>query len=866
MEIHNLKVNGIKEPLGYQFDYLSFSWELSAIETEEELIFTVEVSKDLDFKTVLWTESTSNSFNVLSTSGDFLEAQTRYYWRISTQNAKATSWFETAKMDQDWSADWISYEEDSVECVTFSKNIYLQKSVRSARLYALGLGLYEVEINGEKVGREYLTPGYHSYDLFQQYQTYDVTELLTDTTTLNIIVGNGWYRGRFVFEGGFKNIYGDKQKLIAELHVTFQDGTEVVLGTDASWKTSTTHIQDNSIYDGEIIDFRVEPIQLTTHVDFTTKSLLTARVDLPVEVVATFHPHVFRDAKGQLILDYGQEITGWISGILPAGKNATFQFGELLQGHVFYTENLRTAQQTFVLLNNQQERYVRPHFTFFGFRYVKVEGLTEEEARKFTAQALQSKMDETFRFVSSHEKLNRLVSNIRWSQKDNFLSIPTDCPQRDERMGWTGDITVFANTASYNMETRAFLGHFLKNLRLEQIQLEGAVPFFAPYPKISPQEGLNPFLTSSGVAVWGDAATFLPFTLYRHFRDLGLLATHIEGMIDWVNYIYQQDEARGGKRLWDFGMQLGDWLALDTGIPSQVLGATDSVLIASVYYYISVNRTKQALIVLKDCRVDFYQKLENEIRQAIIGTYFTGDDLNLAPSTLQSEVEQFRQEMMRTFAGHNLTTRIDTQTGLAILLRYGLYPSEKARQNLVNKLKNKMEENGGALTTGFAGTPELPHALLDNGLENEAFDLLFKETAPSWLFEVIMGATTTWERWDSLLPDGKISGVEMNSMNHYAYGAVEDFIVEKLLGINLPEISDETSTYHIKPHYTKYLDWVEGSLRTPNGNLTVRWEIDKDKVRTKIDIPVRTEVAFTFSNGKTLPLSTGQNIIEDRIN
>ncbi|WP_161979342.1 alpha-L-rhamnosidase [Streptococcus sp. S784/96/1] len=860
MKIHNLKVNGINEPLGYHFDYLTFSWELTAEHVPDNLSFTIEVAKDSTFLDIVWKDETIDTFNTISTTADFLEPRQHYFWRVSTENSQAVSHFETSKMDELWSADWITYNEKSLPSVRFSKHISVDKPVQSARLYSIGLGLYEVELNNQKVGQEYFTPGYHSYDFIEQYQTYDVTDLLTPEMELSFILGNGWYRGRFVFEGGFENLYGDKQKLIAELHITYQDGSTELIVTDNSWKTTSTAIQDNSIYDGETIDFG-HTIKLLTTVEVNdTKQNLQGRIDPPIGIVESFTPCVFYDAAGQLILDFGQEMTGWISGTLPANKKRViFQFAEILQNDTFYTDNLRTAKQTFTILNNDIQRYIRPHFTFFGFRYVKVEGLTEHEAKTFKAQAIHSLMDERFSFSSSHGKLNQLMSNIRWSQKDNFLSIPTDCPQRDERMGWTGDITVFANTACYNMETRAFLGHFMQMLTLEQKHLNGAIPFFAPLPKVDKKEGLNPFLTSAGAAVWGDAATVLPYTLYKHFRDKGLLAKHIDSMVDWVDFIYQQDEARGGNRLWDFGWQLGDWLALDSGIKGSVFGATDSALVASVYYYLSANYTAQALHILNDKRTKFYQQLTEDIRQAILKTYFIENKLNLNPKTLQSEVEHIRQNMANTFAGQIIPTRIDTQTGLSLLLRYGLYPNEMAQKDLIDRLKNNLTEHDGFLTTGFAGTPALPHALLDNGLKQEAFNLLFKEAAPSWLFEVNMGATTTWERWDSLLPDGTISGTDMNSLNHYAYGAIEDFIVEKLLGINLPDVIDNTATYTIFPHYTDHLDWVEGRLKTPNGDLTVRWEKNGTSVSISVNLPIRTKAIFITPNGDCQWLQTGEN-------
>lgn len=292
MRISHLKVNGVDAPLGYRFDYLTFSWKLEGqLDKTEEC--RVEISKKEDFKKLLWSGSTKSTFNTISLQSDFLEAKTKYYWRVIYGNCVAISTFETAKMEEPWKADWISYREETRDCVTFSKNISFTKEIKQARLYAVGHGLYEVFLNGEKVGDEYLTPGYHSYDLLQQYQTYDVTTSLIADSELSIIVGNGWYRGRFVFEGGFENIYGDKQQLIAELHVEYKDGTIEQFVTDESWIVKTNHIQDNSIYDGEIIDFSLDETVLTTQVIDGDKNLLTARLDLPVEVMEEFVPRVF---------------------------------------------------------------------------------------------------------------------------------------------------------------------------------------------------------------------------------------------------------------------------------------------------------------------------------------------------------------------------------------------------------------------------------------------------------------------------------------------------------------------------------------------------------------------------------------------
>lgn len=865
MKIHNLTVNGIKEPLGYSFEYLTFSWDISARNLSRDTLFTVEISKDPSFNTLIISEKTKNLFNKLSINPNFLQPRTRYYWKVSLGDVSASSFFETGKMSENWKANWISYENDAISCVRFYKTLSLpSKRIRNARLYGLGLGLYEVSIDDKKVGNEFLAPGYHSYDLFLQYQTYDVTDYLKTGSEISFLVGNGWYRGRFVFDGGFENLYGDKQKMIAELHIDYEDGSHEVILTDSSWKVENSLVQENSIYDGEVIDYAKDILPLHCIELTDTKSLLQERIDPPIKLLEELRPKIFYDKANQLILDFGQELSGWLCGEIPAGKTeVVFQFGELLQNGVFYNENLRTAKQTVKILNTKEKVDFRPHFTYFGFRYVKVEGLLPNEAEKLVARVIQTDMEDTFEFTSSHSKLNQLMSNIKWSQKDNFVSIPTDCPQRDERMGWTGDIAIFSNTASYNMETRAFLAHYLKNLRLEQQKLNGRIPFFVPYPKVAPFDGINPFLTGSASAVWGDVITILPMNLYKHYRDKALLEANIESMVAWVNTIYEEDEAKGSKRLWHFGMQLGDWLALDSNIPGCVMGATDSVLIASIYYYLSAKNTADALMILADDRADFYLQLSLEIKKAIISTFYKNGELIDKPDTLNSEVEQIRKGMMQAFVGEKIDTRTYTQTGIAMLLRYKIYPDEKAKKYLVKLLKNVMEEAKGFLTTGFAGTPDLPHALLENGLSNQAFELLFKEDAPSWLFEVNMGATTTWERWDSILPNGQISGTEMNSLNHYAYGAVEDFIIEKILGLNLPDVRDEEATYRIEPHYTEHLNWISGKLKTVNGFITVTWRKENKSIEIEVDVPTRTKAKFTMKNGKVLLLHEGRNIIKE---
>lgn len=839
MKPTNLRVNGLHRPLGYKYKHLTFSWETQG--NEPILMQRLEISTDSEFATCIKQVETQSQWNQISMDTTFLQLGRRYFWRVITETADATatssSWFETAKSGT-WMADWLSYQGKSRDSVCFTKKFSTKKEIDKARLYACGFGIYECLLNTQAVTEEVLLPGYHSYDLLNQYQSFDVTSLLKKENHLEFLVGNGWYKGRFIFEGGQENIYGDKQKVICELHVEYKDGTKEVLVSDDSWEVHTSPILANSIYDGEEVDYSLAIQPLVLAVLTEDKELLQPRNNPPIKKQEPISvKRTFLDTKGELVLDFGQIITGWVIGEIFSSKKVTLRFGELLQEGAFYQENLRTAEQTLTVTAGDLPCALRPHFTFFGFRYVAVTGLTVDEAKELKAYPIWSDMDELFQFESGNKKLNQLVENIKWSQRDNFLDIPTDCPQRDERMGWTGDVTIFANASCYNFESKSFYEHYLRNLALEQQLLDGSVPFFVPYPKVEPFEGINPFLVTDGAAVWGDVATTLPYQLFRHFRDKGLLEQNIDVMIGWVDYLHKRDLEHGGKHLWDFDRQLGDWLALDNGNPHNPIGATDPNLIASAFYYRSTSYLAICLEVLGDERSEKYHRIAEKIKQAILKKYFVGDELYLEPAT---------------------------QTGISLLLNNGLYPSEVGKEKLLVGLVELLAENQNYLNTGFVGTPELTQALAENGRPDLAYTLLFNENSPSWLYEVNMGATTIWERWNSILPDGTISGTEMNSLNHYAYGAVQAFIVENVIGLRY-SLNDPTTEIHsldLRPCFDHRLPWVKGSLKTPHGRIMVAWEwLDEAQVEVNVTIPGNTQLRYFDETGQEKILKTGKHFL-----
>src|SRR5690606_35640981 len=496
-----------------------------------------------------------------------------------------TAWFETAKMDEAWQAQWITpdFEDNRIHPILYH-HFDLPARAVAARAYICGLGLYHFELNGKKVGDEYFTPYCNAYDQWIQYQTFDITEQLTVGTNLvSVMLGNGWYKGRYGANGGAVGFYGDRFALIAEIHITLENGNEMLIVTDPSWKAQPAPVIESDIFDGEFYDaritkvvpsgqaFAVKPIEINT-------SLLEARRSLPVCINEEIKPiAVIHTPAGETVLDMGQNMTGWVRfrTNAPEGTHIHLQFGEILQGGNFFRENLRTAKAEYTYIANGTDAVVQPYFTFYGFRYVKVSGWVGElNLDDFTGCVVYSRMDTIGEIETSNEKVNQLFKNAMWGQKGNFLDIPTDCPQRDERLGWTGDIQIFSGTACFNMDSAAFLSKYAYDLGKEQQKTGGMVPHIVPMGN----------LNKGGSAAWGDVATILPWNLYAFYGDADILAQQFESMKAWVDYIRAIDDASGSKRLWTEGVHFGDWLSLDASDPLSRRGGTPHDFIASAFY------------------------------------------------------------------------------------------------------------------------------------------------------------------------------------------------------------------------------------------------------------------------------------------
>lgn len=816
---------------------IHLSWEVKAVCGKWAVETRIIVSESSNMEKLVYDSGVQENYheNQMLVSFD-LKPRTRYYWQVEVKDDKGDcsksnpAWFETGKLQESWTAKWIGTEENEKRMPLLYKEFELKEKPESVRWHVCGLGLYEAYVNEKKAGREFLMPGYHCYDSFLEYQTLDVTELLSQgKNKIAVLLGEGWYKGRFGFDGDYRNLYGNQKKCIGELHIRYANGQEECIVTDSSWKAEESSICENGIYDGEHIDETLEHKMLSVEEIEETRPLVE-RFNPRIHKVEEFQPVSVKQEDEALLLDFGETVTGWveITGAFETGQKVMMQYGEVLQKGRFYRDNLRTAKAEFTYVSKGKGETIRPHFTYYGFRYVKIKGLNPEKEYKFTAYRIMSDIERTGWVATDHDKVNHLLENTLRSQKCNFLDIPTDCPQRDERMGWTGDAGIFASTACFHMDSGSFFHHYMKNMQAEQEKCNGAIPFFVPRPKVKKEEHTNPFYLDSGAAVWGDAATLIPWKLYQFYGDKAMLEEQYPVMKAWVDYEYERTKENEIPYLWQNDRQLGDWLALDNGNINNPIGKTDSGFIASVYHYWSTKMVKEAAesLGLEESKV--YAEREKEIRNAILNYYFPD--------------KKFCLEY--------------TQTACALLLYLKLYP-EGEREVITAKLAELLKKNNGHLNTGFVGTPILCMALSENGQNQLAYDLLLNEDYPGWLHEVNLGATTVWERWNSLEEDGSISGTGMNSLNHYAYGSIAEWIYRYMCGLN-PSIG-EAVKMTIYPMPDQRLKKAEGSWRSVFGKYVCAWNWKSEQeVVCNIEVPFNANARFILPDGTEEILDCGK--------
>ncbi|MCD8217083.1 MAG: glycoside hydrolase family 78 protein, partial [Clostridiales bacterium] len=643
-----------------------------------------------------------------------------------------------------------------------------------------------------------------------QFQTYclETEDLQPGSHKLEIFLGSGWYTGRYMSLGPGKDRerYGSQTAALAELHLFYADDSREVIVTDRTWTGGPSKVRENSIYDGELYDDTFTPTEnpAARELEEIGYDRLKARLSLPVKVKQVLRPTgILHTPKGETVLDFGQNMVGWVRfyNRLPKGKTCSYQAGEILQENCFYRENYRSAESEFTYISDGVEKWIRPHFTWFGFRYLKLEGFPEDlSPDDFEGWVLYSDLEQTGHIDTGNEKVNQLISNVIWGQRGNFLDVPTDCPQRDERFGWTGDAQVFSMTAAYNMDVAAFFRKYMYDARTEQVAMDGRIPFSVP----------NICFGEKVSAAWGDMATIIPWNMYLMYGDEEMLREQYPGMKAWADYIRRMDDGSGAKRLWTTNAHFGDWLTLDDPGTGQPTGNTDMNFIATAYYYLSVRLTEKAAGVLKiEKEQEEYHALGEEIRSAF----------------------------QREYLSANGRLTIDTQTAYALVLYTGLY-REGQEQRLVDGLAESLKKNNYYLNTGFVGTPLLCIVLSRYGRNDLAYRLLLNEDYPGWLYCVNMGATTIWERWNSVMPDGSMNPEGMNSLNHYPYGAVLEWMYRYVLGIQPMEEHPGFSEFYLTPMPDRRLGRVSGSYLSRAGKIGSAWEYRADdSLCYQFDIP-----------------------------
>ena len=830
--VYDIQINHLQEPVGIWGD-ITVGWKLVSDhkcvrQTGYELRIKKAGSSDVVF---CWTEQSEDSA-VLSVCGvdweplQYYEIAVRAWDNYGEASPWRTARLLTALRPGSWNAAFITAEQPedrpSAPGTQLRKDFHIDRPVQSAVLTATAQGLYQVRLNGKRVGNDELAPGWTSYQKRLLYQSYDVTtQLRQGENALGVLLGAGWYKGDVSW---FRthNFYGDYAAFSAQLLLRYTDGSEEIVRTDESWRGTYSPILHADIYDGETYDARREQ----AHWDepgfdssgwFSVKEVSQPHPELRPQMgcgiqIAEMLPvrKLFTTPEGDTVLDFGQNLTGWVRFTVRgnAGDEVELQCFETLdaQGNV-YTDNLRTAKQDIrYICKGGQETY-QPHFTFQGFRYVKIVCWPgEPDLNSFTACVIHSQMETRGTFQCSDPLLNQLQSNILWGLRGNSVGVPTDCPQRDERLGWTGDVQVFCKTACFLMDMHEFYRQWLCDLAADQ-EPDGAVPFVIP--DVLTGISQNPTSGSSG---WGDAAVVLPWVLYQESGDASIICQQYTSMKAWVDFIEAHND--GGIIHTDF--QYGDWLGLDAEEGSYH-GATPPELTSLGYHaYTCDLLSKMASVIGETADAVRYQALHD------------------------AAAEDFRRLYVRPDG--KLT--VSTQTAYVFALYFGLISQEQ-----VSELCALLEQNGGHLTTGFLGTPYLLHALSANGRLDAAYELLMRDDYPSWLYQIKQGATTVWEHWDGLKPDGSMWSADMNSFNHYAYGSVGQWIYEWCAGLRPDENQPGYKHFTVSPHTGGGLTWAKTVHESAHGTILVHWRRENDWVELCVKIPSNTTADILLAQG-----------------
>ncbi|MGW3957399.1 family 78 glycoside hydrolase catalytic domain [Streptomyces sp. NPDC004752] len=808
--VNSVRFEHLDEALGIGTGSPRLSWQVTVQDAAwEQTAYEV----DLDGGTPVRVESSEQV--LVPWPFEPLTARQRALVRVRVASGKAWSdWSEPAVIEvgllhpEDWSARFItpsSYGSVGAAAPTLSRIMTFRDEIASARLYATAHGVYEATVNGHRVGNEILAPGWTSYRNRLQYQTYDVAQLLQQgENTLEVLLGNGWYRGGPNAPSrvpGGKPVYGDRLALLAQLEVTYSDGSVELIGTDDSWTAHESHVVEDDIYHGQCTDLRrrqviPEPVKVLDE----DLGRLVAPTSAPVRVTDVLPSvKVFQSASGKTLVDFGQNLVGWVRLRVQAGQAAdqvVVRHSEVLEHGELSIRQLGEARATdSYVIDASVDAVLEPSLTFHGFRFAEVTGVPTLSVEDVEAVVVGSDLRRTGWFSCSDPQLEQLHSNVVWSTRGNFLHIPTDCPQRAERLGWTGDIQVFAPTASFLFDVAGFLESWLADLAAEQYA-DGSLPYVIP-------KGWS--FASSPACGWGDAATVVPEVLYYRYGDAGVLGAQFDSMRRWVDKVASLTT----DGVWAGGFQFGDWV--DPSAPPNEPGAAkaDPDVVATAYLARSADIVAEAARLLgREAAAQRYAELAERTREAYARHYVTASGRILS----------------------------DAQTVYAQAIEWALLPSAEQREAAGRRLTDLVRANGFRIGTGFLGTPLMTDALSSVGRVDLAYRMLLEQACPSWLYPVSMGATTIWERWDSMLPDGSVNPGRMVSFNHYALGAVADWIHRTVAGLAPAAPGYRRIVVQPVPHHA--LTHASARHLTPYGEASVAWRRADGQLTVEAVIPV----------------------------
>lgn len=858
--VTKLTVDYLQHPSGVS-GHPQFGWQLKSDRKNViQTAYQIQIGKEGDFSSPVFDSGkiSSSQSAQIQTKEFQLEPLTSYAFRVKAwNNYDEVSAFSdpenflTALTDNcQWKAPFITAEAPSDQTIskgTYVRGVFrIEKPIKNAYMTATALGLYHPYLNGEKIGDDEMAPGWTAYQKRLLYQTFDVTDLLTEGENVwGAHLGAGWYKGTMGFER-IRNIYGAVTAFSAQILVRYKDGSQEWFLTDDSFTGCDSPVLFSEIYDGELYDARLEqegwnrtgfddsswhPVRL---IEQSTSILVPQNGCKVRELLSLPVKEIFTTPEGDTVLDFGQNLTGWVHVKVDgsSGEKLILNCFEVLDkdGNV-YTENLRSAKETLTYIcNGKGEACYRPHFTFQGFRYIRVAACPGEiKPENFIAWAVHSDMEDTGYFACSNPLINQLQHNILWGLRGNFLDIPTDCPQRDERLGWTGDAQIFCRTATYLKNTYPFFCKWLKDVAAEQTP-EGAVPHVVP-DILSHRADENWLIKdgSVGATAWADVAVIAPWTLYLQYGDTRILEEQYESMKGWIDFM----TAHAEDSIWHFALQFGDWVALDGSKEDGYHGATPTDLICTAYYAYSTGLfVKMAKAIGRMDDAASYQTLYDKI------------------------VDSYRRHYIQP-NGH-MTVR--TQTAQIITLYFQL-ADETQKKNIVSDLLELLKEHDGHLVTGFVGTPYFCHALSQNGHTKEAYDLLLKEDFPSWLYQVKMGATTIWEHWDGIKPNGSMWSADMNSFNHYAYGAIGEWLYRVVGGIEADPDAPGYKHILFQPHTGGGLTWVKNSYESIYGTVSCSWRTDGQEVLLEVTVPANTTAAVILEENAVLDDQTAEKFL-----